>query len=478
MQQEQLLKKREKKENIFNRILLFMIWLSLRVIFGMSGIPFIVMSAAMFLMALMKVDYALGTIITLWFLVPSDFFNFMFIASPMGNFPIYIILIVLFIAVEVLRNMGNIGIKIIISRTELDVFTCFFVIVLCLIMAYGRLGAKEIIPASVKFLFQSIAIFFLIKIKKPNSVTIDRLFVYILVIAAFVSVIAIFETISGFNIYEIYGIQGYAEWYQYAMSDNQSWRAKATFGNSLVFSSSLVMCLPIIEHFRRKGKSTWFAIIGLGILAVGIILSASRSAVLILGFYIVYYFVKSDTKHKILFSILCPIALFVVLSYVDYSLLVSRSSNITSQGSFFHRMNAYGVFLYLFLDHLIFGVGLGNTYIILQQMITNSFVTNTFDNMFLDTGMALGLVGMTSLILSVWKIYKHNLKRKYHNAMGLAILVFVLVSFFLNTAKYQSLWGMLWLYLSIYFFAGSPDENRNQYNIEAFNKEKQNGTKS
>lgn len=444
----------KRREGISNAAVLLVIWIGLRTMFGLSGIPFIVMTAAMLIMAFMKVDYALGIIVTLWFLVPSDFFNFMFIASPMGNFPVYIILIIVFIGFELLRNIDKAGRGAVIRlpRTEFNIFICFSVMILCLLITYMEFNAKEIIPASVKFLFQSIGLFCLVKVKQPDTDVFDKLFLYILILAAFVTVIAVLETVSGFNIYEIYGMQGYADWYEYAMADNQKWRAKATFGNALVFSSTLVMCLPVIEHFRRKHAGTCFLVAGIGVLSVGIILSASRSAVLILGLYIAYYLVKSDAGHKIFFIIMCPAALFGILNYVDYSLLLERSSNVTSQGSFFHRMNAYGVFLDLFFENLFFGVGLGNTYLILKEKITSSFVTNTFDNMFLDTGLGLGLLGMTALMVSVIQIYKYNKRRKKDNAMGIAILVFILVSFFLNTAKYQSLWGMFWLYLSGCFF--------------------------
>ena len=209
------------------------------------------------------------------------------------------------------------------------------------------------------------------------------------------------------------------------------------------------MCLPIIEYFRRTNRlNTVLQAVFLVILAVGIMQSSSRSATITIFLYFVYYLKNSHLKNKFIFSIFIILGLAYVFSNMEFIALLNKFQVTTSDGSLEHRMSSYSLFPSVFARYPLFGVGLGNTYNILMNYIGNTFHVNTFDNGFLDFALASGIIGITGLIMVIIGLKKCD-KSNRQFLFSFAWILFIIVSMFLNTTKYQSLWGLFWLYMSL-----------------------------
>ena len=183
-------------------------------------------------------------------------------------------------------------------------------------------------------------------------------------------------------------------------------------------------------------------------MGIGILQSASRSATIIFFLYLLYYLSNSSVKNKLVIILLCIIGFAIVFSNLNFTALFDKLKVTTSDGSMEHRITAYSIFLTVFSTKPIFGVGLGNTYNVLNDYLNGTFRVNTFDNALLDFTLASGIIGFVGLVLIIIGLVKHK-KHLKASLFSFAGIIYIVISLFLNTTKYQSLWGMIWIYLSL-----------------------------
>lgn len=428
-----------------NGILTIIVYFALVFAFGIKDEILVIMTVAFVAMLILKVNYALGTILTCYILLPSDFYSLMMVSSPFGNFPVYILLFLIFIVLNVLFFRGNVRNSIV----DKGFLIAFIMLVVSQALCYALYDSSSILPNVVKFLTQMFGMMLLVKNTKMDDDTVKRLYQYLFVLCCIGIFIAVQEGMFGVNIYKILGGTINADRYDWDMSVGSIWRTSSTFGNSLVFSCTILMCLPVIEYYRKNAKIGWITYVAVGILAVGNILSGSRSGILGIVIYVVYIFVVSG-KGRLAACIVIPIVIYELFSLVDITTIISRfsSKGLTSA----HRSTAYVTFFEIFSDYFLLGTGLGNSYSVLTEYISESFTTNTLDNTFMDGTLALGIWGVSALMFAFVSV-----KRKLRSNGGkiwFPVVCFVFISFFLNGTKYQSLWGLLWFYIAIQFYHG------------------------
>lgn len=437
-----------------NGLVLLIIWIAINVVFVPDLIISFLLLGCFVCAFMLKVPAGIASILTLYFLIPSDAVSYLFVDSPVGKFPLYIVLFVIFIAFGAFFS-GELKRR--IDIREFNIYAGLTIIVICQIICLLGFSENEILSNTVKFAFQTIGMLLLVKISRVNERTVYRICIFIVCLACMSIVEGMFEIFAGFNLYSIYGSGELSEWLEWmATSGTSLWRTKSTFGNPLIYSSVMVLSLTCVEYIRLHIKNIVIPILLISVLAVGMLMGGSRSSVIILGVYLIYYVINSNVNQKLLFIIGIIIACAVIYQYVDLSLIFERFSESKTDNSMSHRFTAYGVFFNLFSKYFFVGCGLGNTYSVLQGQISGNFVTNTFDNAFMDFGLGVGIIGLFALVI-VFKNVADICKGKDCRLVKIAGLLAFALSFFLNITKYQSLWGVLWLFIALNIYM-IPDE--------------------
>ena len=436
-----MMKNSINKNTIFNRITLLLTYAFIVLFFGMKGDMFIFLTIVYGAMFVSNIDCAIGTFLSLYILVASDYYALMLIPSPFGKFPFYIVVYVFAIGVNLLRRCSRNTTW--MANTPL--FIAGFMILISGLITYMIFGENVIISNSVKFFFHMFGMIMLINVKNLDRHDIEKLLHFVFFLVALSLMVAVLEGFFGYNVYELFGKEKEAERYAYDTSINLSWRVSGTFGNCLVFSSSMVMTFPVIEYFRRVKEQKVISYVALTVLFIGVALSGSRSGLIACVIYLGYMLIATK-KGRWVALIAVPVLLYLVLTYVDLTTMAERiaSNGYTSE----HRVSSYALWLNLILKYLIFGTGLGNSYLVLNNYVgAGNFVVNTLDNTFLDGSLALGLWGSIAVFFSVREFYRKNKRDKYW--WMFTSICFVFISLFLNSTRYQSLWGMLWFYYVI-----------------------------
>lgn len=452
--QEMRLKKQGASKWRANGLLLLILWIAINLIFAPDQIISFLLLGCFVCAFVLKIPAGIASILTLYFIIPSDTVNYLFVASPVGKFPLYIVLFVIFI---VIGAFSSDRLKRTIDRREFAIYAGLMMIVICQIICLLAFSENEILSNTVKFAFQTIGMLLLIKVNRIDERTVYRICIFI-VCLAFVSIVeGGFEIFAGFNLYSIYGQGELSDWLEWmSVSGTSLWRTKSTFANPLIYSSAMVLSLTCVEYIRLYVKNTFIPIVLISVLAIGMLMGGSRSSIVILGVYLIYYVKNSNVNQKLLFIIGIFIAGIIICRYLDLSLILERFSEYNADNSMEHRFSAYGVFFEIFGKYFLFGCGLGNTYTILQKHISGNFSTNTFDNAFMDFGLGVGIIGMLAMII-IFKNVADICKDKECRLVKTAGMLAFALSFFLNITKYQSLWGVLWLFIALNMYM-VPDE--------------------
>lgn len=441
-------------DNIKNRSAILVLFVAVTLFYGLRDVTFIYALIAFGMMFILNVDYSLGAIMICYILIPADYYPFMQVSSPFGNLPLYVVLYAVFIAISVVRFVLRYG------TLEVDryFFISFVLLLFGEIICSALYDASAILPSAVKFFFQMFGMMFLVKLRELKREDFKKIYQFIFILICMAIFVAIQESMFGYNVYNIFGSGLNSARYNWDHFINSIWRSTATFGNPLVFSCSLIMCFPVLEYYRENAKFPALIYVALTILAVGAILSGSRSGILGCILYVGYLLVK-NRRGLIGAIVIIPTCLYLVFSYVDTSTIFSR---FTTQGfTSVHRANAYIMFFDVFLQYPIFGTGLGRSYVVLSEYISSTFVTNTFDNSLFDGVLTFGIWGIFALVFTFSEVYKNVKCNTRGREMMFVALCFMYISFFLNAIKYQSLWGMLWFYIAVSYYM---DDNCQELN--------------
>ncbi|MFQ6844160.1 MAG: O-antigen ligase family protein [Lachnospiraceae bacterium] len=450
------LHKKNKRKKLFNLVMLVLCYLFIFLLFKPTFGIMLMTLGCFTAMFILNVNYAVGIVVTLYFLVPSDFLAYMFVASPFGNLPLYIIFMTFFICIGCVKSLLKRK-KCVVGKNEFFVFSSLILLFILQMLNFVLRQNTEILSNSVKFFFQTFGMLLLVKVQNLSDNDRYNIYLYILILIFATIGVAIAEMFFDLNIYDIYGSADYSEQYNWAMSSGLSWRAKSTFVNPLVYGSTMVMCLPVIDFLRKRSNKVLFILGSIVILVIGMALSGSRSAIIISCVFIIYYIWTSNIKQKLTLVIPCIIIAFVMVSNLDNTLILNRFLHLSGSGSVSHRLESYKIFGDIFMNNPFIGTGLGNSYKILQKYVGNAFLTNTFDNAFMDYSMAVGGIGFMLTIISVVNALKFIQKKNLKTSI-LAVDIFVLLSFFLNTTKYQSIWGLLWIYIAVDMYANTQSK--------------------
>lgn len=433
--------------NLKNILLLGIVYVTTVAFFNFNFIEIVIWTVCILMILFLKSNVPISIILTLFFLVPSDYSPFMQIKTPVGAFPYYWILLITFILYSIIFNDVR---NIYFTKSEIYILVLFIIFSFFQLVCALLYDNGNITLNLLQFLFQSIGIIFLIKLQCPTEGDLYRVFYYIIFLVVLVDFAAFCETFLGVDFYNIYHIGYYHDNYVWAMSQGLYWRSYSTFGNPLVYSATLMLCLTIVEFFRKNKSKVLLQVILLSCIVVGSLLSGSRSAIIISLIYCIYYLLKSNINKKIILIVLILFAVPLVFHVFNVNRIIYNFQILSQSKSATHRIEAYRLFSDVFSQYIILGTGLGNSYTILNNYVgkTNNFIVNTFDNSLMDFSLAVGVIGIIVFIAIAISII--NLLKGRHNKIGLYCFVFFcMISFVMNATKYISLWGLLWTFIGL-----------------------------
>lgn len=197
--------------------------------------------------------------------------------------------------------------------------------------------------------------------------------------------------------------------------------------------TGIILVLGLIMAFPKKIMLLFYA---------AIVLTYSRASFLA-------FLVSMAVYKKFLIA-----ALVLILTLPILPKAPSEGTNLNRENSTWARINNWRMTLNIWKTSPIFGVGF-DTYRYVQKIDSNSHSGAGADSsilLVLATSGLLGLLAYTSLLLTMWRLGRHNL---VFAAGFLAILVH---SFFNNTLFYPWVMEWLWILLALSSSDSQPDQ--------------------
>jgi len=388
---------------------------------------------------------------------PSDFSDFFLLDTTFGGIDYIIIVLIILNFLVVLLNLHKIEKVIYKNRKIYAMFMILTIYILITILTNAF--SKVVVLSSIRFLSSSFLIFNLYTLLLYKHKNISIYLKLLLVTVAAVCVIGVAEIIVNFRPYYIY-FQGIEHLQSINISEYMfAWRIRSSIGNPLILATFVLLSIPLnIYHIKNSNNKTLHLAL-LVLQVVTIILTTSRFPIILMTIYLLYEILHTNISiKKILFFSVASLAIIIALSFVfSYSnseLFFNRLFFRTAENSITHRIAAYKYFINVYISNPLIGIGMGNGYFYLMQNLSQTFVTPTFDNAFLDILVENGIIGFGIIIALVYqtinRIHKiENLKIK--KIASSTIVLFLILGLNFNVFMYQASWAILWIYMSIYF---------------------------
>lgn len=219
---------------------------------------------------------------------------------------------------------------------------------------------------------------------------------------------------------------------------------------AMYISFAIVLVLFVEEMFSKR-----IVFLFLAILMVGLILTASKAGIICL-FLICVYFTLVTRKYKIaIYSLIGLIAVFLLLmvsapefanKFLGMSKAISENVDSSSTESSASRILVWDSAMNLIQQKPLFGFGPGDVNDELFKYYSSHGYTGLVEkklnahNQFLQTTLALGLIGLLSLIVTLFFLVQQGVKSKNHLIILLAL---VLVTNFMFESMLETQAGVI-----------------------------------
>lgn len=281
-----------------------------------------------------------------------------------------------------------------------------------------------------------------------KQVSISKIIKIMLMVGVFQSIVAVFQSMTGIGatFQDNRGYLGYL-----GIGSSLVWHGQGTmehFNCLGAFLSSLLLFFVPIYHYIVKNKKAGKIIIF--ILLMGIITTYSRNALicLVIGMLFFYFY---KTKNKIKFSfILTAFSLFLLGAY-NFLKNTSYTSTISP------RNDVWGYSLDVIASNthnLLFGTGLSSFSEAVSVYMANSFVYFHAHNLYLETLLEMGIIGLTLLvsflIYNLITAYKNiRLRNKFLRVLSFSICIYIIAILALGgfDSTFDYFYTQVWLYL-------------------------------
>jgi O-antigen ligase len=243
----------------------------------------------------------------------------------------------------------------------------------------------------------------------------------------------------------------------------RTWGGKSDDPN--YFAVAVVLWVPLTVFWllgKRPKWETWFCIGCIGVMLVGFTLAASRGG--LIGLSVAMLFLLMHVKHRL--KILALVALLALpMSLLPGTSALDRLINPTSsdQESSEFRLELWQAARQNFIDHPVFGIGLGK---FAPQIVKDGIIIqvpfHVAHNTYMDVAANMGLSGLIPfvgvLIGSVFTLRKvvkratapeDVMVRQVALGLQAGILGYMICAFFLSTLWLQVFWLCTFLTMSL-----------------------------
>jgi len=241
----------------------------------------------------------------------------------------------------------------------------------------------------------------------------------------------------------------------YTMRATMEYGERSTDPNLFAFSLLLPLSICIEKILNRKNKFLKVIFITiLSIIILGIVVTGSRGSML--GVFIIFITYILFMKQRITLWAILIIVGIIVTSFSPYLFVERWGKAIETGGS--GRVNIWDAGLNALKNYWIMGAGLGNFPNAFAEY--GHFTPFTRDvyrdphNIYLETFVELGIVGLSLLILVMGEHYR-AIKSRFtdhdanHVMLKAAFWGILLASFFVGTTYLKSFW-LLWMMIMMH----------------------------
>ncbi|MEE4311339.1 MAG: O-antigen ligase family protein [candidate division KSB1 bacterium] len=237
---------------------------------------------------------------------------------------------------------------------------------------------------------------------------------------------------------------------------------------AIVLVTAVPISVSLIKTEKRLISKIILAAIGMAIL-ITINLTYSRGGMLALG-VVLMALLYNERKNKVFAVISVIVLIIVVYLFVEklshYQKLLRL---VTEDQSFIQRYRLYRGGIRMFLDHPVFGVGLGN-FIVWSTRYTGLIMALYAHNIFLHIGAETGIGGLLAYIFIFYLAWRSVKKAgtvameknnpvllNYAFGIKVSLLGFTIAGLFLSQHFNKALWVILGLCIAIEVICGKDD---------------------
>lgn len=169
-----------------------------------------------------------------------------------------------------------------------------------------------------------------------------------------------------------------------------------------IFAAALVVFIPIPLLFIFFEKTFWRRVFWLtifGCFVIAVMTTFSRGGALSLGFVMLLFIIKKRRHHGVLISSLVVLIILLLLIPSELWERISSISNIRNDASIRERLKLIIHAGYYFLNHPIFGIGLGNFF---EESIRFISRHQPAHNMYLEVAAETGIFGLIAFLGIIW----------------------------------------------------------------------------
>ncbi|MEY2422450.1 MAG: hypothetical protein QOI95_2517 [Acidimicrobiaceae bacterium] len=280
--------------------------------------------------------------------------------------------------------------------------TCVFLLGLAILASYAALAFRPIIPIEISAADRGILFFAgcagITLLATDGLASRDRINTLLRRLVALVTVLAgigLYQFVTNFDINDVLKVPGLTQNQQlndlvHRASFN---RVAGTAAHPIEFGVVMAMVFPIALHFALHAsvKTRWRWWIAVALIATGIPLSLSRSAVISVALALIIL-MPTWPRDRIKRALVLGGSFLAVMQVAIPGLLDAVSGlflNISSDPSTTSRTEDYAVFARIFTEQPVFGRGF---FTFLPNVYT------TFDNEYLLALVEIGVVGFLALV--------------------------------------------------------------------------------
>jgi len=256
------------------------------------------------------------------------------------------------------------------------------------------------------------------------------------------------------------------------INDFLFYRVGSFLGNPNAFASVLVIAISFmsISYFENDRK---IYLMGLFIMIMALLFTVSRSGILglVISFTLMFiiYFKEVVRKHKIKIAFLiaiCSLAYLLFSSEILNMLRLDPTSSILGS-----RSELYLNGLEAFSNRPIFGYGLNNSPLVLDNYDIVNIVGRDFHNYYLTILIEIGLIGLIlHVVFFIYMILNFKRENVFSVTLSIALIALLFINLFNSTLSNPYIYFFIYLFYAMSVLNSKSINNLRKSPVTSLNK--------